>query len=151
MRRGYFQFSFLYLVAAIFLVACGVSELFGRAGSRAEAELEGIVWVLEANGDQRNPQPVVEGSSVTLQFDFSEGRVYGNGGCNSYSASFDVNGSDLTISPAMSTLMACFPEALMNQETAYHQKLSRAEWYEVGGGKLSIYTSDDQILVFSSQ
>ena len=48
----------------------------------------------------------------------------------------------------MSTLMACFPEALMNQETAFHQKLSRAEWYQVGGGKLFIYTSDSEHILY---
>jgi heat shock protein HslJ len=49
----------------------------------------------------------------------------------------------------MSTLMACFPQEVMDQETAYHQLLSKAKLYEVGVGRLSIYTSDGHALVFA--
>jgi heat shock protein HslJ len=147
MKRDPIRFVVLYLIVTLFLIACGASGLFGGGGDD-RAELEGVTWKLTAMGAQGNPQPVVDAGRVTLAFDFGEGRVQGNGGCNSYSAEFEVNGSKITIGPAMSTLMACFPQEVMDQETAYHQTLAKAERFEVGGGRLSIFTSDGQVLVF---
>ena len=66
-------------------------------------------------------------------------------------ADFKINGSDVSIGLAMSTLMACFPDEIMNQETAFHQALALAERYELEGEKLSIYTSDNQVMVFSQE
>jgi heat shock protein HslJ len=149
MKRDHIRFILLYMTTTVFLIACGISGIFSGGGMNHQEELEEIVWTLEAMGAQGNPQPVVESRQVTLIFDFSEGRVNGNGGCNSYSADFEINGKDISIGLAMSTLMACYPEEVMNQETAYHQLLAKAKEYEVGVGRLSIYTSDNQVLVFS--
>jgi heat shock protein HslJ len=148
MKRDPIRFIVMYIIVTLFLIACGVSGLFG-GGVDHQADLEGITWKLEAMGPQGNPKPVGGDRYVTLEFDFEEGRVQGNGGCNSYSADFEINGNNISIGPAMSTLMACFPQEVMDQETAYHQLLSKAEWYEVGVGRLSIYTSDGQVLVFA--
>jgi heat shock protein HslJ len=47
--------------------------------------------------------------------------------------------------------MACSPDEVMNQETTFHQTLALAERYEIEGGKLTITTSDNQVLVFSQE
>ena len=107
--------------------------------------------MLESFGQEGDLQPVVMDSRVTLEFYFEENTVSGSGGCNNSSAEFEVRGDSLTIGVAMSTLMACFPEEVMNQETAYHQALSQAERFEVMDGKLLVYTEDNQILVFSAE
>jgi len=88
---------------------------------------------------------------ITLNFDFSEGRAYGNGGCNSYGAGFDITGARISFGLAESTLMACFPDEVMNQETAYHRMMAKAERFEVVDGQLSIFTTDGQVLVFFPQ
>jgi heat shock protein HslJ len=147
MKRDPVRFVVLYMIVTLFLIACGTSGLFG-GGVNYQAELEGVTWKLDAMGAQGNPKPAVGDGRVTLAFDFGEGRIHGNGGCNSYSADFEINGNEISIGPAMSTLMACFPEEVMDQETAYHQALAKAERFEVGGGALSIFTSDGQVLVF---
>jgi putative lipoprotein len=151
MKRDHIRFILIYLTTTLFLIACGISGLFDGERVYPREELEGKLWTLEIMGEQTNPQPVVAGRHVTLQFDFDEGRVHGNGGCNSYSADFEIDGSDISIGLAMSTLMACFPDEIMNQETVYHQALSLVERYELEGGKLTIYTSDNQVLIFSQE
>ena len=151
MKRDQIRFILIYLATTLFLIACGISGLFNGEGVYPREELEGIIWTLEAMGEQNNPQPTVAGRQVTLQFDFEEGRVHGNGGCNAYSADFEIDGSDVSIGLAMSTLMACFPEELMNQETAFHQTLALAERFEIEGGKLTITTSDNRVMVFSQK
>ena len=149
MKKEYIRFLFLYLAAMMVVLGCGVSGLFG--GGSGETELGGTVWVLESFGPEGDLQPVVKDSRVTLEFDFEEDKVSGSGGCNHYSAEFEVSGDSLTIGLAMSTLMACFPEEVMNQETAYHQAISQAESFAVMDGKLLVYTADSQILVFSAE
>jgi heat shock protein HslJ len=148
MIRNSIRFAVLYVIVTLFLIACGASGLFG-GGVNHQADLEGITWKLTAMGAEGNPAPAVGDGRVTLAFDFGEGVVHGNGGCNSYSADFDISGNEISIGLAMSTLMACFPEEIMNQETAFHQTLAKAERFEVEGGELSIYTSDGQVLVFA--
>lgn len=149
MKRDPIRFIVMYIVVTLFLIACGVSGLFGGGGADHQTDLAGITWKLEAMGPQGNPKPVVGDRRVTLEFNFDEGLVQGTGGCNSYSADFKISGSKLSIGPAMSTLMACFPQEVMDQETAFHQLLSKAERYEVGVGRLTFYTLDNQSLVFS--
>ena len=149
MKKEYIRFLFLYMAAMIVVLGCGVSGLFG--GGSGETELGGKVWVLESFGQEGDLQPVVMDSRVTLEFNFEEDKVSGSGGCNHYSAEFEVGGDSLSISPAMSTLMACFPEEVMNQETAYHQALAQAERFEVVDGKLLIHTADNQVLVFTAE
>ena len=149
MKKEYFRFLFLYLAAMMVVLGCGVSGLF--SGGNVETELGDTVWVLESFGQEGDLQSAVKDRKVTLEFDFKENIISGSGGCNHYSAEFEVSGDSLTISPAMSTLMACFPEEVMNQETAYHQALAQAERFEVMDGKLLIYTAGNQVLVFTSE
>ena len=151
MRKDYTRFVCIYFVVTIFLIACGLSGILNGGSEDAKAELGGVIWTLKAFGPQENPKPVAADRGVTLQFEFDEKTVRGNGGCNSYSASFEIEGSDLSISPAMSTLMACFPEEVMNQETAFHQVLAKVDSYEVKEGMLFLYTMDNQVLEFLSQ
>lgn len=151
MRKDFTRFIFTYLVITFFLIACGLSGLLNGGFEDAEGELGGVVWMLKVFGEQGNSKPAVDDSGVTLQFDFNQKTVKGNGGCNSYSASFEIDGSGLSISPAMSTLMACFPEEIMNQETAFHQVLAKVNSYEVKEGMLFLYTSNNQVLEFSTK
>jgi heat shock protein HslJ len=51
---------------------------------------------------------------VTLEFE--DGRVAGNGGCNNFFGTYTVDGNQLTISALGSTMMACLPEEVMQQE-----------------------------------
>lgn len=62
--------------------------------------------------------------------DFAEGRVAGLAACNTYTASYEVDGSALTIGPAAATRKMC-PEALMNQEQAFFDALGRVTRYEI--------------------
>ena len=55
----------------------------------------------------------------------------GNAGCNSYFASYQLNGDKLTISNAGSTLMACLAPGVMVQEAAYLEALQKAASYQI--------------------
>lgn len=84
---------------------------------------------------------------------FSTEGVAGNAGCNTYSAAFSYNNGVLSISPAITTRMAC-AENVMTQETVFLNALTTISTYSVSEGTLTInYVTADGInavLTFTS-
>lgn len=85
-------------------------------------------------------EPVLAGTFVTAQFG-EDGSVGGSAGCNTYSASYELDGNKLSIGPAMSTMMACEPQVTA-QEGAYLAMLDSVASYKVEGENLSLYDAD---------
>ncbi len=105
--------------------------------------LENNIWVLntldgEPVGDVR----------VTIQFE--DGSASGNGGCNSYSGSYTLDGQSLTFDEAIAmTMMACIGPA-ETVEPAYMALLSQVASYQIDNGALSLLPAEgDALLVFS--
>jgi heat shock protein HslJ len=78
---------------------------------------------------------------VTSIFD-DQGKVFGNGGCNSYSATYTVDGNSIEISPVVSTRKAC-EQAIMEQEAAYFKALESAATFKIDGNRLQMRTAED--------
>jgi heat shock protein HslJ len=84
---------------------------------------------------------------VTAVFDAS-GVLSGSGGCNQYSATYKVTGTSISITPPITTLMAC-PEPIMQQETMYLAHLTKASSYNSLGDTLTFFdASGATILVY---
>jgi heat shock protein HslJ len=83
--------------------------------------------------------PIV-GTDLTAVF--TDDAVSGNGGCNSFNGAVTVSGSDITIGPLATTLMACTDEAKSTQEQQYLQALELAKTFEVVGDRLSLFRED---------
>ena len=63
---------------------------------------------------------------------FQDGKVSGHAGCNSFNASYEITGDQITIGPAMTTRMHCAePDGIMDQEQEYLQALSRVRVVEL--------------------
>lgn len=89
-------------------------------------KLTGIEWVVE----DIDGKGIVDSSRATLNFS-EEGRVNGRGSCNSYTGSFTLTPTGITIGPGVAaTRMACAP-ALMEQEQRFFDALSAAQTYEI--------------------
>jgi heat shock protein HslJ len=112
--------------AVLALAACG---------PQASASLEGTSWVLTELGGS----PPVQGTQITAQF-AADGNLAGSGGCNSYSATYAVDGSQLTVSQVVSTMMAC-DTPIMDQETQYFTALGSAASYEISEEALTLSDS----------
>jgi heat shock protein HslJ len=81
--------------------------------------LVGVPWVMTGHHNGKGGYvSAVAGSEVTAEFD-DEGHMFGSGGCNRYRASFEMEGNSISISPPMSTRMACPDEKITEQETMY--------------------------------
>lgn len=72
---------------------------------------------------------VIDKSPATLLFG-PDGRLSGNASCNRLIASYTVEASKLTISPAGTTMMACAP-ALMDQESKLVDLISTVTRYSI--------------------
>ncbi len=82
---------------------------------------------------------VEDGAITTSEIDVEITARFGNGhlGGNSYNADYEVNGTQLTLSPVNSTLMAC-PEERMAREVAFLEALREVTGYNVVGETLEL-------------
>jgi polar amino acid transport system substrate-binding protein len=89
---------------------------------------------------------VLPGSSLTMAFS-PDGKLNGSSGCNSYSASYLLNGSQLTMTPPTGTNLACAtPEGIMEQEAAFLAILPTVGGYSIDGGELTLKNADGQVV-----
>ncbi len=122
---------------AFVLAACGPGD---------EVNLDGTEWALTSlNGSS----PIGEANFTLV---FSEGRVSGKSGCNSYFSDYTQDGESLSISVLGSTLMACIePAGLMDQETEFQSVLANVDSFSVKGNQLRLETPDGLYLLFEAQ
>ena len=76
------------------------------------------------------------------------GAATGSGGCNSYHATYETTGGDgLTFGPIGSTMMACSPRAVADQEQAYFATLGKVGTFAIEGDQLSLFDAGGQLLL----
>jgi heat shock protein HslJ len=96
--------------------------------------LAGTRW----RATQINGVTVVDGSDLTAKFQ-ADDSLHGHGGCNSYSASYTVNGDALSIGAMSQSQQICGdPPGVMEQEAAYVGALQSASSFSMEGGQLYI-------------
>jgi heat shock protein HslJ len=94
--------------------------------------LEGTSWILTAlNGAAPLPD-----TTITASFE-ADGNLSGSDGCNRYGANYEVDGDKITITPGMSTMMAC-PDPVMEQAGEYMAALTLAISYQIQGDTLEL-------------
>ncbi len=118
--------------------------------------LEGTLWQLISQGEASNPQPPVEGSNFTAQFNrlptLPSGTVVGETGCNNYNATFTANVNEIKINlPAKTNNEDC-PWGVGNIEVEqqFFLALNSATQYRILGNVLQIPYGEDQILNFQA-
>ena len=95
---------------------------------------------------------VLPGTSLTAAFG-AAGKTNGSAGCNTYSARYLVEGSQLAITPPTATSMLCSePEGIMEQEVAFLTALASAESFVLTDNELQILnTSGNPLLDLQAQ
>lgn len=115
--------------------------------------LTGTTWQLHAyNNGKGGVVSVLAGSEITAVFG-ADGKVSGSAGCNNYSASYQVEGSNISFDASVTTRMACQePQGVMEQESAYLAALESAAAYQITGDKLEMTTAaGTQALTFTAK
>ena len=134
-------------VAGACTSAASPSGAGAGAGGSASAQLTnpdlvGTEWVL---GDL--PGQVLADVRPTISLS-GDGTVQGNAGCNTFSGSYTVDGSNLTFGPLASTKMAC-EGAKGTLETAFLGAIQATTTYEITDtGELKL-TSGATTLTFT--
>lgn len=102
------------------------------------AALENTDW--QATGINNGKGGVVSSAATPMATArFSEGQITGSGGCNSFTASYELDGDRVTIGPAAATRKFCNePEGIMDQEQQYFEALSRATTYSLMPERLEL-------------
>ena len=137
-RRGGVVFAALAIAAAGLLVAgCGSSS-----------DLEGRQWLLTAVTEKlpafQGVVPAGEQWKYTVTFN-KDGTYHADADCNQVVGTFKASGSNLTINPGASTLIAC-PDG--SYGALFANALPRAETYSVTNDVLTIGLQDGGTLAF---
>ena len=118
----------------IMLTETGGAAAGGGAGAGANATLTSARWNLTHLGDQpvvaTNPQ-----RQPYLMF-MAENRVGGSGGCNTIGGTYAADGSALTLSGIVSTMMACVDG--METESAFLGALEQVRAWRTEGARLEL-------------
>jgi heat shock protein HslJ len=104
--------------------------------------LEGRSWdvTLYNNGRQAVVTPDPE---TRLTLSFASGTVSGHAGCNTFRATYSVQGDRITIGPPVTTRKAC-ADAVMAQERDFLAGLESAARWSTEGGVLEMHRADDE-------
>jgi heat shock protein HslJ len=111
-------------------------------------DLAGTSWVVTGynNGTQAVVSPII-GTELTATFG-EDGNLTGSAGCNDYSASYQVDGNNISIGPVIATLKECgTPAGIMEQELQYLAALETAATYKIQGNFLEMRTAEGSLAV----
>jgi heat shock protein HslJ len=86
---------------------------------------------------------------VGVSAEFDGTTISGNSGCNSYHASYEATGGDISFGPIAGTKKIC-PEAERSTEDRYLQLLAGVATFDVSGRSMSMADGDGTpVLQFS--
>ena len=124
---------------ALVFAACGGDDGSGSDGDTQDpAALEGESWILTQMLTAGGQTEIVD---VGVSASFDGTTISGNSGCNSYNASYEATGAQISFGPIAGTKMACAePEG--STEARYLQLLEGVASYEVSGRSMSMNDSD---------
>ena len=107
--------------------------------------LEGVTWALSAAPAPGSP---LDGIVVTARFE--DGTVSGESGCNSYTASYQVDGSSLTIGSEIAGTSRACPPVETAVERAYLERLPQVTAYRISNGTLTLMNGDQPLLRYDA-
>jgi putative lipoprotein len=138
------------------ILMCSFLLILVACNPTAEAppdELVNTRWELvsfntQVDGGEIEETPVLPGTTVTLEF--LEDQATGDGGCNTFRANYQVDGSQITFQELVTTEIACANNGVMDQEQRYYDALMAAEGYEISADRLTIrYNGGENFLRFN--
>ena len=82
---------------------------------------------------------------------FMAGKLQGNSGCNALTASYQVNGSEITIGLVSSTRKFCSEKGLMVQEQQMLQALTKVTHYQIRANQLRLISANGSLMLSLKQ
>ncbi len=118
----------------------------------ADDALVGTRWevVNYNNGRDALVSPLLD-TRLTMEFG-SGGSLSGSSGCNTYTTSYQINGSSITIGlPGGSQRLCSEPEGIMEQEAEFLAAIQSASTFTINGSRLEMRTASGQNAIIASQ
>ncbi|MCE5208962.1 MAG: META domain-containing protein [Chloroflexi bacterium] len=110
------------------------------------ADLQGVTWLLQSMGEDE----LAEGTHVTIRF--TDGVMEGYAGCRGYRGFYQANGGTISfLTFNMLGETSCADKELLAQETLFIDYLELSTRYRVDAGRLEIYTSGNETLIFAAE
>ncbi len=110
---------------------------FSARSDEPGGEIRNVTWLAE-DIDGRG---VIDNAQTTLTIN-ADGSANGSGGCNRFTTSATIDGSNLSFKPAAATRMMC-PPALMDQEQKFFSALERTWSYTIDADTGKLLLHDD--------
>ena len=108
--------------------------------------LETTIWQIQSYRNAAGDiVTAVVDRPATLQFE--GGRLSGTTGCNRFFGAYTLDEDALTLQPGGSTLMACFPEALAQQEDTLLGQFSQVTGYRLDADQLTLLNDAGTVLM----
>jgi heat shock protein HslJ len=132
--------AIILLLVAFAFAACGGDDDSGSngGGTQDPAALEGQSWILTQMLSAGGQTQILD---VDVSAEFDGTAISGNAGCNSYHASYEASGNEISFGPVAGTKMAC-PEAETSTEARYLQLLEGVATFETSGRSMSMSDGD---------
>ena len=125
-------------VVAVLVVFAGIAY---ATLSSTPTSLTQPTWTLTRLVVDGQDQALSTTRPATLRFLSQNRQIAGSGGCNSFSASYTLVGSQLRVGEMRSTLMACAGEdgaSVMEQEAHYLEAMQLVTSYRLDGSTLTL-------------
>lgn len=120
---------FLGLLTMIALAACADGE--------GSPSIEGQ-WELVSYGPVSKQIPALP--DVETSFEFMDGQMSGNVGCNGFGGEYSIKGDQIEFGPVMSTMMYC--EEIAEQESSTLAVFQETASFVLDGDTLTIKSTD---------
>ena len=121
-----------------------VEEVSKNAVENSHNDLTDTSWTLTSN----HGTPVNSDNPITLEFNSETDQLGGNAGCNQYFASYELNGSEFTVTTPIGSTRKMCQEFVMQQETSYLQQLEKMQYFQVSEKELLLVSLDGLFLQF---
>jgi heat shock protein HslJ len=128
----------LLIVLATFTISCSKKTMGSSTKNTPDAPLSNTRWKLVKLPGMEIPTLQQE---AFIQFDPTEKRAFGSGGCNNIFGSYEQKGNSLKFGPMGSTMMACLPE-IMKVESAFAAALKETDNFMIAGNTLTLRKGD---------
>jgi heat shock protein HslJ len=128
--------------------ACTSAKNAGQYDSRSGAtEISSLEWRLVSVVSETGLLTTEKAVKHTTMKIEADGKVHGNGGCNTYSGISTVKGTGIKFDKIAVTQMACFD---MKIETAFFAALEKTDSFVLESGDLKLKKGDSVLATFST-
>ena len=124
----------LLILLSTFTISCGKKTMSSSTKNVENAPLTNTRWKLVKLPGMEMP---TLHKDAFIQFDSTEKRAFGSGGCNNIFGGYKQAGNSLKFGPMGSTMMACPPE-IMKVESAFAAALKETDNFMIAGDTLML-------------